>query len=63
MNKKPSGNPDNRTESPPKKHDNDNPDKQHPKPDDPNQQKGPPIKEMPRKRSARLEEIPDRTPK
>jgi hypothetical protein len=56
-------NPDTFSEKPSKKDKGENPDRRHPNPDDPYEEKGPPIKEMPITGGPHHEEIPDRTPK
>lgn len=64
MRKEKKNNPDKLSERPYKKHQNESPDKRHPNPDDPYEQTGPPIKEMPSKGSSHHphhEEILDST--
>lgn len=55
-------NPETFSERPSKKDKGENPDKRRPHPDDANQEKGPPIKEMPVKGTAHQEGTPDRIP-
>ena len=65
MNKKKNSSLDQHSENPSKKHEADDPDKRYPSPDDPNEEMGPPIKEMPIKAGLQHpheEEILDRTP-
>lgn len=59
-NKKEKNNSDKPSNKPSKKHKDQNPDKKQPHPDDPNEQTGPPVKEMPKKSSPHQEEILDR---
>jgi hypothetical protein len=62
MKKKQLSNPETFSDRSPKKDNDENPDKRRPQPDDANQQKGPPIREMPVKDRAHKEEKPDRIP-
>lgn len=62
MKKKKKSNPYKLSERPSKKHKGEKSDKRYPNPEDYNEEKGPPIKEMPVTDSAHQEEIPDRRP-
>lgn len=63
MRKKKNNSPNKHSEGPLKKHKGVKPEKKYPNPDDPNEEIGPPIKEMPITGGPHDEEITDHKPK